>query len=136
MKILIVEDHPACRDLLAFFLRNMGHETIEVENGDKAIGAAVTLQPDLIFIDLSLPDITGVELAALLKQNAETSHIPMVVISALPASLWGKQAKRAGASAYLTKPASALELRKTIEALTTPKTEAGRISSQRILQLF
>ena len=105
-------------------IRNMEHKTIEVENGDKAIASAVTLQPGLIFIDLSLPDINGVELAALLKQNAETSHIPMVVISALPASIWAKQAKMAGASAYLTKPASALELRKTIEALTTPKNEA------------
>jgi CheY-like chemotaxis protein len=125
MKILIVEDHPACRDLLAFFLRNMGYETIEVENGEKAIASAITLQPDLIFIDLSLPDRNGVEVTALLKRTPETSHIPMVAISALPASIWGSKAKRAGASAYLTKPASALELRKIIEALTTPKAEAA-----------
>lgn len=123
MKILIVEDHPACRDLLAFFLRNMEYETMEVENGDKAISSAVSLQPDLIFVDLSLPDINGVEVIAVLKRNAETAHIPMVAISALPASIWGAKAKRAGASAYLTKPASALELRRTIETLTAPKQE-------------
>jgi CheY-like chemotaxis protein len=118
MKILIVEDHPACRDLLAFLLRNMGHETVEVENGDKAIALAATLQPELIFIDLSLPDINGVEVTTALKRNTDTSHIPIVVISALPATIWGTKAKRAGASAYLTKPASALELRQTIEKLT------------------
>jgi len=115
MKLLIVEDHPACRDLLTFFLRNMGYETVEVENGDKAIASAATLQPDLIFVDLSLPDINGVEVTSVLKRNVETSHIPIVIISALP---WGTKAKRAGASAYLTKPASALELRQTIEKLT------------------
>jgi two-component system phosphate regulon response regulator PhoB len=118
MKLLIVEDHPACRDLLTFFLRNMGYETVEVENGDKAIASAATLQPDLIFVDLSLPDINGVEVTAVLKRTVETSHIPIVIISALPASIWGTKAKRAGASAYLTKPASALELRQTIEKLT------------------
>jgi CheY-like chemotaxis protein len=118
MNILIVEDHPACRDLLAFLLRSMGHETVEVENGDKAIALAATLQPELIFIDLSLPDINGVEVTTALKRNTDTSHIPIVVISALPATIWGTKAKRAGASAYLTKPASALELRQTIEKLT------------------
>jgi CheY-like chemotaxis protein len=123
MKILIVEDHPACRDLLTFFLRNMGYETVEVETGDKAIACAATVQPDLIFIDLSLPDINGVEVTAALKRNTDTSHIPIVVISALPARIWGTKAKRAGAAAYLTKPASALELRQTIEKLTGPNQE-------------
>lgn len=126
MKILIVEDHPACRDLLAFFLRNMGYETEEVENGDKAIECAATLRPDLIFIDLSLPDMNGVELTTVLKRNSETAHIPIVIISALPASIWGTKAVRAGASEYLTKPASALELRQTIERLTRPGQELGR----------
>ena len=123
MKILVVEDHPACRDLLTFLLRNMGYETIEVENGDKAIAAAITLKPDLIFIDLSLPDKSGVEVTAVLKQNPETSKIPIVIISALPANLWSMKAQRAGASAYLTKPASALELRQTVEKLTLAKQE-------------
>jgi CheY-like chemotaxis protein len=123
MKILIVEDHPACRDLLAFFLRNMGYETVEVENGQTAITCAATLQPDVIFIDLSLPDMNGVELVAVLKRNLETSHIPIVIISALPASTWGTKAVKAGASEYLTKPASALELRQTVEKLTRANQE-------------
>jgi two-component system, cell cycle response regulator len=62
--------------------------------------------------------MNGVELTTVLKQNVATAHIPIVIISALPASLWSKKAARAGASEYLTKPASALELRQTIEKLT------------------
>ena len=126
MKILIVEDHPACRDLLAFFLRNMGHKTVEVENGEKAIACAATLQPDVIFIDVSLPDANGIALAAVIKRNAETAHIPIVVISALPASVWRTKALRAGASEYLSKPASALELRQTVEKLTHGSQESRR----------
>lgn len=118
MKILIVEDHPASRELLTLFLRNMGYETVEVENGDEAIAAAETFAPDLIFLDLSLPDINGVDVTAALKQNVRTSHIPIVVISALPASIWEGKSTKAGASAYLTKPASGLEMRQVIERIT------------------
>jgi len=103
---------------LTALAREVKHETVEVESGDKAIASAATLQPELIFIDLSLPDINGVEVTAALKRNTDTSHIPIVVISALPASIWGTKAGNAGATAYLTKPASALELRQTIEKLT------------------
>jgi two-component system cell cycle response regulator DivK len=99
----------------------MGYDTVEVENGDKAIVAATTEKPDLIFVDLSLPDKSGVEVTSVLKQNAETAHIPIVIISALPAHLWDPKTKSAGASAYLTKPASALELRQTVEKLTVGK---------------
>lgn len=118
MKILVVEDHPGCRDLLSFFLRNMGYESVEVENGREAIPSAAGIQPDLILMDLSLPDINGIEVTALLKKNVETAHIPVVILSALPASLWGTKAAMAGASDYLTKPASALQLRQSIEKLT------------------
>ena len=74
MKIVIVEDHPDCRHLFAFFFRSMGHEPIEAENGAEAISRATTAQPDLIFMDLNLPDMNGVEATAIIKQNAETAY--------------------------------------------------------------
>jgi CheY-like chemotaxis protein len=118
MKILIVEDHPGYRDVLALFLRNMGYDFLEVENGEMAIASATTVQPDLILMDLSLPDMNGVEVTTLLKKTVETCHIPVVIISALPASIWGTKAAMAGASDYLTKPVPALQLRQTIEKHT------------------
>ena len=126
MKILVVEDHPGCRDLLAFFLRNMGYEFLEAENGERAIASAAAMQPDLILMDLSLPDINGVEVTALLKKSVDTSHIPVIIISALPASIWGTKAAMAGASDYLTKPVSAVQLRQTIEKLTHGNQELRR----------
>jgi CheY-like chemotaxis protein len=126
MKILVVEDHPGCRDLMTFLLRNMGYEPVQVENGEEAIMCAITQQPDLILMDVSLPDINGVEVTAMLKRKVETARIPVVVISALPASIWGTKAVRAGASAYLTKPASAMQLRQTIERLTAESQELRR----------
>jgi CheY-like chemotaxis protein len=126
MKILIVEDHPGCRDVLAFFLRNMGYEPVEVENGQEAIAVAAAIRPDLILMDLSLPDMNGVEVTARLKESVETARIPVIVISALPASIWGRKATMAGASDYLTKPVPALQLRQTIEKLTQGEQELRR----------
>jgi CheY-like chemotaxis protein len=123
MKILIVEDHPGCRQLLAFFLRNMGHQLIEAENGEEAISRAATAQPDLIFMDLSLSDMNGVEVTATLKRNPQTSQIPIAIVSALPVNIWRTKTLKAGAAEYLTNPASVLELRQAIEKLTAIRHE-------------
>lgn len=118
MKILIVEDHPACRQLLALFLRKIGHQAIEAKNGEEAITRTVTEHPDFIFMDLGLPDIDGLEVTATLKRNPQTSQIPIVVLSAFPADLWRTKALSVGAIEYLTKPTSALELTQSIQKLT------------------
>ena len=104
----------------------MGYQFLEAENGERAIASAAAMQPDLILMDLSLPDINGVEVTALLKKSVDTSHIPVIIISALPASIWGTKAAMAGASDYLTKPVSAVQLRQTIEKLTHGNQELRR----------
>ena len=119
MKILIVEDQAAWRQLLGLFLRSMGHQTIEAENGQEAISRVATAQPDLIFMDLGLPDMNGGDVTATLKRNPETSQIPIAILSASPVSIWGPKALKAGAARYLTKPASAFAIRETIETFTS-----------------
>jgi two-component system KDP operon response regulator KdpE len=119
MKILIVEDQPDWCQLLGLFLRSMGHQTIEVENGQEAILRIATAQPDLVFMDLGLPDMNGVEVIATLKRNPETSQIPIAILSASPVSVWGPKALKAGAARYLTKPASAFAITETIDKFTS-----------------
>lgn len=118
MKILFVEDHPGCRQLLAFFLRNMGHQPIQAENGEEAISRAATAQPDLIFMDLGLPDMNDVDVTATRKRNPQTYQIPIAIVSALPVNIWRTKALKAGAAEYLTKATTVLELRQAIEKLT------------------
>ena len=96
MKILIVEDQPDWRQLLALFLRSMGHQTIEVENGQEAISRVATAQPDLIFMDLRLPDMDGVEVTATLKRNPETSQIPIAILFSLARQYMGTEGLKSG----------------------------------------
>lgn len=70
----------------------MGHQTIKAENGQEAISRVPTAQPDLIFMDLGLPDMNGVEVTATLKNSPETSQIPIAILSAWPVSIWGPKA--------------------------------------------
>ncbi|HSE87346.1 MAG TPA: response regulator, partial [Candidatus Binatia bacterium] len=71
-KILIVEDNNDFRDLLAKLINRFGYDTIEADSGREAIGKAFEMQPDLILMDIYLPDITGDEITARLKANPAT----------------------------------------------------------------
>jgi len=82
-------------------------------------------EPDLIFMDMELPDVDGVKTTAILRQNPKTSHIPVVAITAWISALWQEKAEKVGIVTYLIKPISPQVLKETIEEYTrsslTPK---------------
>jgi CheY-like chemotaxis protein len=119
-KILIVEDNNASREILLLRLRSMGYQAVEAQNSKEALERAEAEKPDLIFMDMGLPEIDGIKTSAMLKQNPETSHIPIVALTAWISELWREKASRAGVIRYLLKPISPQLLKQTIEELTTP----------------
>lgn len=104
-RILIVEDNSESRELLALILRRSGYDIAEAATGLDAIDQAQTTRPDLIIMDLSLPEITGDEATARLKADPSTRHIPVIVNTAFQreSSLVGR-AIAAGAAKILHKP--------------------------------
>jgi two-component system, cell cycle response regulator DivK len=78
-RILIVEDNSDARNLLALVLSRSGYDIIEAATGLDAIHQAHAGQPDLIIMDLSLPEMNGDEATVRLKADASTRHIPVVV---------------------------------------------------------
>src|ERR1043165_1463602 len=115
-KILIVEDHVEIRGLMARFLERAGYEVIEAETGLTAIDRANSTHPDLITIDLGLPDITGDEVVARLKADPATKHIPVIVITAYyGGSPLVESALAAGACEILYKPVALPILERTLE---------------------
>lgn len=116
-KVLVVEDHPGCRDLLARCLRFMYFEPIEAGSGDEAIRKAVLEFPEVILLDLRLPDMNGIDLISALKRDIKTMAIPIIVNTGLTDKMAETKALQAGADAYFTKPAALLDLTKTIEKL-------------------
>jgi Response regulator receiver domain len=86
-KILIVEDNSDYREIMNLFITKMGYRAITAKNSYEAITFAETEGPDLIFMDMQLPDVDGVNTTAMLKQNPKTSRIPVVALTAWMSAL-------------------------------------------------
>lgn len=117
-KILIVEDNSDAREIMNLFITKMGHQTLAAKNSDEAIAFAKAEAPDLIFMDMQLPDVDGVETTATLKRIPKTSHIPVVALTAWMSELWQEKALKVGIVRYLIKPVSSQTLKTTIEECT------------------
>jgi CheY-like chemotaxis protein len=127
-KILIVEDNKDSREILGLFVTKFGHQVIKACNSKEAITYAEAECPDLIFMDLDLPDADGIKTTAILKKNPKTSHIPVVAITAWISALWEEKALKVGIATYLIKPVSPQTLKETIEEYT--KLASGNISTR------
>ena len=105
--ILVVEDDATVRNLITTTLKSNDYRYITASNGEAAIMAATTQQPDIVFLDLGLPDLDGVEIIRLIRT---WSQMPIIVISARSEDSDKVSALDAGADDYLTKPFSVTEL--------------------------
>jgi CheY-like chemotaxis protein len=114
-KILIVDNNDTWRDTLGGLIKGLGHEVFEAATGLEAIHRASSLRPDLIMMDLSLPEISGDEATVRLKRNMSTRNIPVVINTSWTTSCnVGDRADRAleaGAEEILYKPFHVTTLR-------------------------
>ena len=106
-QILVVEDDPPIRNLIATTLKTHEYKYLLAKNGEQAILQASSYAPDVVFLDLGLPDIDGIEI---IKRIREWSNMPIIVISARSEDEDKIEALDAGADDYLTKPFSVEEL--------------------------
>ena len=101
-KILVVEDRDDSRTILiAILSRFCGYETIEAADGTQAVEKAVSEKPDLILMDLDLPDISGIDAAKAVKENPNTAHIPIIAQTAWSWRQWKGKVLKAGMVDYL-----------------------------------
>ncbi|MCL4252008.1 MAG: response regulator [Anaerolineae bacterium] len=110
---LVVEDETANRKLACGVLESAGFIVIETHEGAEALELASGLIPDVILLDLSLPDIDGWEVLRRLRAQPETQAIPVVLFSGYP---WDSQAGAAGAAGYIEKPATSDEILQGVKA--------------------
>ena len=102
--ILIVEDHPLSRELVVDLLEAAGYTMLQAENGLGLLERVRTEQPDLILLDLQLPDVDGFTLARQLMADPVTQSIPILAISAYARPEVQMQALAAGCTGFLAKP--------------------------------
>ena len=108
--VLIVDDTPANLQLLAGLLRERGYKPRPVLSGTLALQAAATTPPDLILLDINMPEMDGYAVCAQLKRDLKLKDIPVIFISALTESLDKVKAFQAGGVDYVTKPFDAEEV--------------------------
>lgn len=110
LRIFVVEDDVDSANSLALLLRWMGHEAHVAIDGLIALEIAAVLQPDLMLIDLAMPNLDGCELAERLRQRGEFVETPLVAVSGYVDSKHRQQAAQAGFDDFLGKPYTADDL--------------------------
>jgi DNA-binding response OmpR family regulator len=112
-KILVVEDEPALRDTLTYNLQKEGYSVEAVGDGRTALDAARRLQPDLVVLDLMLPELDGFEVCRILRKE---SAMPILMLTARDDEIDRVVGLEVGADDYLTKPFSMRELMARVKA--------------------
>ena len=102
--IVIIEDNAQNARMAAKLLQNAGHEIIVAEDGEMGLEAVQASHPDLILVDLGLPDMDGQTVVALLRQQATLQHVPVIAFTAWPQSTAFEMARAYGCDGVITKP--------------------------------
>ena len=124
-KILIVDDETDLLKLLDFSMRGAGFETVLARNGKEALAMARQQKPDLILLDLMLPDIQGIDVCRSLKVDPLTRSIPIIMVTAKSAEIDRVVGFELGADDYVSKPFSPRELVLRVRALLKRTTRAA-----------
>ncbi|MDB4880136.1 MAG: diguanylate cyclase [Gemmatimonadetes bacterium] len=109
-RILIVDDERKNRQLLEVMLAGEDYELVLAESGEEALQEVARRRPDLVLLDVMMPGMNGYEVAAALKGDAGTRHIPLVILSALDDRNSRVHGLTSGAEEFLTKPVNRQEL--------------------------
>lgn len=121
-RILIVEDNETNLDMLTRRLVRKGHDIISATDGLQGLEMAESSRPDLILMDLGLPEIDGLEATRRLKANAPTRDIPVIALTAHAMRGDREAALEAGCCDYDTKPVDFSRLTEKIDSFLTEKT--------------
>jgi CheY-like chemotaxis protein len=114
-KILIVDDEQLTRAVLQHNVILAGYDVIVASNGREAMQKIQEVTPDLIVVDLVMPDMNGFEMLRRIRSNEQTTKTPVIVVSALQSQTDIEEAKASGADIYLTKPIKPEEFIKQVK---------------------
>ena len=125
IRILYIEDNPQNMRLVHKFLAMAGYDMLEAMNGLTGLSVAAKERPDLILMDLNLPDIDGLEATSRLKAQPELAHIPVVALTANAMHGDRERCLAAGCDGYIPKPITKSELLNTVAMLLSGSSKNG-----------
>lgn len=124
MNVLVIEDHATDRKLLSVVLASDGHVVHERASAEGAVEAVLAVQPDIVLLDLQLPEVDGLSVIRQLKANEATRHVPIVAVTAYPEAFPRDELLSAGCDAYILKPIDTRGLPRKLEQLVEKKAES------------
>ena len=116
-KVLIADDHIQNCELLDAYLADQNYEVAMVFDGQQTLDKVAEWEPDLILLDIMMPKLSGYEVCQQLKQDQQTSTIPILMVTALNETGDIERAVKAGCDDFLTKPVNRLELQTRVRSL-------------------
>ena len=134
--VLLVEDEPAQREVLRYNLEADGFSVTAAENGEEALLLVDEAAPDLIVLDLMLPNVSGIEVCRQLKTRSDTRSVPIIMLSARSEEVDRVRGLETGADDYVIKPYSVIELMARIRAQlrrTRPSVVGQRLEYEDII---
>ncbi|WP_026380842.1 response regulator [Afifella pfennigii] len=104
--VMIVEDNELNMKLFNDLLKAKGYDTLPMRNGYEALETLKSERPDLIIMDIQLPEISGLEVTRIIKQDEELKHIPVIAVTAFAMKGDEERIRQGGCEGYLSKPIS------------------------------
>ena len=114
--VLVVEDNELNMKLFHDLLEGIGYKTVETRNGLEAIDLARKHKPDLILMDIQLPEVSGLEVTKWIKEDDALRHIPVIAVTAFAMKGDEERIRQGGCEAYMSKPISVGRFIETVKA--------------------
>lgn len=121
--VLLIDDEKAISAALTIRLRAVGYDITSMSDGQSGLVEAAKMRPDVILLDIRMPGMDGYEVCIRLKSAPETSHIPVIFLSANATESTRKQAMEVGGAAFISKP---FEAKDVIDAVVSLMDKPGR----------
>jgi CheY-like chemotaxis protein len=116
-KVLVVDDNPPLVDIMRRMLKLMGYDSVSAANGEECLSQAVSIKPDIILLDISLPDLDGRDVARRLRSHPASKGIPILAFTAVFDRSFGESCLAAGCDDYVVKPVTHQILQEKIQTL-------------------
>ena len=120
--VIVVEDEPDAAELFAEMMRVTGFRVLKTYRSTPAISLIAREQPDVVILDIMMPDISGLEVLRFMRRDPKLKTTPVIVVSArsMPSDI--REGLEAGATIYLTKPVGYLDLKKSVDQVMQAQT--------------
>jgi signal transduction histidine kinase len=119
--ILVVDDEPSVVEIITFFLEKQGYQTLSAGHGLEALELVRREKPDVVVMDVMMPELDGIEACRRLKESTGTHHLPVILVTSKGDTALRIKGKEAGADDFLDKPINELELAVRVRALLRSK---------------